>query len=82
MSALNVGPGTDESTEVGPLVNEDTVSKVDQLVRAALAEGAQVVAGGRRPERGGFYYEPSVLVNVDPDAPSCARRSSARSHRS
>jgi len=68
MSAMNVGPGTDESTEVGPLVNEDILSKVDQLVRGALAQGAKAIAGGSRPEGEGFYYEPTVLVNVHPDA--------------
>ena len=68
MSAMSVGPGTDESTEVGPLVNEDILSKVDQLVRGALAQGAKTIAGGRRPEGEGFFYEPTVLVNVHPDA--------------
>src|SRR5258705_3622212 len=68
MAALVVGPGTQEGTQVGPLVNEDTVSKVDGLVRAAVAEGARAVAGGHRPEGAGFYYEPTVLVNVQPDA--------------
>ena len=64
MSALVVGPGTQERTEVGPLVNQDAVSKVDELVRAALIEGAQALVGGHRPEGEGFYYEPTVLVNV------------------
>ena len=68
MSRLNVGPGSEEATDVGPLVNEDTVSKVDALVRAAVSEGAQVVVGGQRPERDGFYYQPTVLVNVHRDA--------------
>jgi succinate-semialdehyde dehydrogenase/glutarate-semialdehyde dehydrogenase len=68
MSAMSVGPGTDESTEVGPLVNEDIVSKVDQLVRGALVQGAKAVVGGIRPEGEGFYYPPTVLVNVHPDA--------------
>jgi succinate-semialdehyde dehydrogenase/glutarate-semialdehyde dehydrogenase len=68
MSAMSVGPGTDESTEVGPLVNEDIVSKVDQLVRGALIQGAKAVVGGIRPEGEGFYYPPTVLVNVHPDA--------------
>ena len=68
MSAMSVGPGIDESTEVGPLVNEDILSKVDLLVRGALAQGAKTIAGGSRPEGEGFYYEPTVLVNVHPDA--------------
>jgi succinate-semialdehyde dehydrogenase/glutarate-semialdehyde dehydrogenase len=68
MSALVVGPGTQESTDVGPLVNEDAVSKVDGLVRAAVIEGAEALVGGQRPDGEGFYYEPTVLVNVQPGA--------------
>jgi succinate-semialdehyde dehydrogenase/glutarate-semialdehyde dehydrogenase len=66
MSALVVGPGTDEKTQVGPLVNEDTVSKVDDLVRGALDEGADATIGGSRPGGKGFYYPPTVLTGVAP----------------
>ena len=66
MAALRVGPGSDEDNQVGPLVNEDTAAKVDDLVRGAVAQGAEAVVGGRRPEREGFYYEPTVLLNVRP----------------
>lgn len=69
MSALAVGPGLDENNQVGPLVNEDTASKVDELVRGAVGAGAQAVIGGRRPDREGYYYEPTVLLNVMPDSP-------------
>ncbi|GIE78202.1 NAD-dependent succinate-semialdehyde dehydrogenase [Actinoplanes philippinensis] len=69
MSALVVGPGTDEKTQVGPLVNEDTVAKVDDLVKGALDGGAEAVTGGRRPEGPGFYYPPTVLTGVPADAP-------------
>ncbi|BAL90336.1 putative succinate-semialdehyde dehydrogenase [Actinoplanes missouriensis 431] len=68
MSALVVGPGTDEKTQVGPLVNEDTVAKVDGLVRSALDAGAEAVTGGSRPEGPGFYYPPTVLTGVAPDS--------------
>lgn len=68
MAALVVGPGTETGTQVGPLVNEDTVSKVDDLVQAAVGAGARAVVGGRRPDRPGFYFEPTVLVDVHPDA--------------
>jgi succinate-semialdehyde dehydrogenase/glutarate-semialdehyde dehydrogenase len=66
MSALRVGPGSADETQVGPLVNEDSAAKVDELVRGALASGASAVVGGRRPDREGFYYEPTVLLDVDP----------------
>ena len=68
MAALVVGPGGEESTEVGPLVNEESVRKVGELVQGAIGAGARAVTGGRRPERTGFYYEPSVLVDVPADA--------------
>src|SRR3954447_14586712 len=59
MGALRVGPGVDADTQVGPLVNDDTAGKVDELVQGAVAEGATAVVGGRRPDRPGFYYEPT-----------------------
>jgi succinate-semialdehyde dehydrogenase / glutarate-semialdehyde dehydrogenase len=68
MKALVVGPGTEERTQVGPLVNEDTVAKVDGLVGAAIAAGATATIGGSRPEGPGFYYPPTVLTGVAPDA--------------
>jgi succinate-semialdehyde dehydrogenase/glutarate-semialdehyde dehydrogenase len=66
MAGLRLGPGVEDGTQVGPLVNEDTAGKVDELVRGAVREGATAVVGGRRPERPGFYYEPTVLAGVRP----------------
>jgi succinate-semialdehyde dehydrogenase/glutarate-semialdehyde dehydrogenase len=68
MAALRVGPGTDPGTQVGPLVNEDTVAKVDTLVQGAVSAGATAVTGGQRPSGAGFYYPPTVLSGVAPDA--------------
>ncbi|MFI6485493.1 NAD-dependent succinate-semialdehyde dehydrogenase [Nonomuraea sp. NPDC050663] len=68
MAALVVGPPSDAGTEVGPLVNQDTVDKVDNLVNGAVAEGATVLTGGSRPEGPGFFYDPTVLVDVHPQA--------------
>jgi succinate-semialdehyde dehydrogenase/glutarate-semialdehyde dehydrogenase len=72
MAALELGPGLVEGTQVGPLVNEATVAKVDELVRGAVKAGARAVAGGRRPERVGYYFEPTVLLDVAPDSPILA----------
>ncbi|MGD0607959.1 MAG: NAD-dependent succinate-semialdehyde dehydrogenase [Streptosporangiaceae bacterium] len=66
MAALRVGPGTEESTEVGPLVNDEAVDKVEALVHEAVTAGATVVTGGGRPEREGCYYQPTVLTGVPP----------------
>src|SRR5690606_7375612 len=66
MEALRVGPGLEPDTAVGPLVNQDAVDKVGQLVADAVARGAQVVTGGRAPEGAGYFYLPTVLAEVAP----------------
>jgi succinate-semialdehyde dehydrogenase / glutarate-semialdehyde dehydrogenase len=68
LGALKLGPGLDESTDLGPLVNEDTRSKVASLVDGALSDGASAVLGGRAPERKGFFYEATLLDGVAADA--------------
>jgi succinate-semialdehyde dehydrogenase/glutarate-semialdehyde dehydrogenase len=64
MGAMRVGPGTDPSTEVGPLVDEPSVRKVDSLVRDAVSQGARLLAGGKAVDGAGFYYPPTVVTNV------------------
>ncbi|MFI6284227.1 NAD-dependent succinate-semialdehyde dehydrogenase [Streptomyces sp. NPDC051018] len=68
MGALRMGPGLDEGTEVGPLVNAAARAKVDELVRDAVDRGARVRTGGRIPDRAGHYYPPTVLDRVAPDS--------------
>ncbi len=64
MGRLVVGPGSDPSTELGPLVNPAAVRKVDELVTGALDDGARALIGADRPDRTGWYYNPTVLMNV------------------
>ena len=68
LSSLAVGPGLDDGTELGPLVNEDTRSKVATLVDKATSDGGRVVTGGRAPDRRGYFYLPTVLDRLPPDA--------------
>jgi succinate-semialdehyde dehydrogenase / glutarate-semialdehyde dehydrogenase len=68
MSELKVGDGPDETTQLGPLVNEAAVAKVDELVQDAIKRGARVVTGGHRLNRPGYFYAPTVLADVPPDA--------------
>ena len=68
MSALKLGAGTDSGVQVGPLVNRDAVDKVEELVADAVARGAVVATGGRRPDPKGCFYEPTVLTDVPPGA--------------
>ncbi|WP_144672892.1 NAD-dependent succinate-semialdehyde dehydrogenase [Arthrobacter sp. U41] len=64
MGAMRVGPGTDADTEVGPLVDEASVRKVDSLVRDAVSQGARLLAGGTAIDGAGYYYPPTVVTNV------------------
>lgn len=73
-AAMQVGPGIDPASQLGPLVDADGREKVERLVQAGLDAGASVATGGRRPtnlERG-FFYEPTVLTGVDPASPVVA----------
>jgi succinate-semialdehyde dehydrogenase/glutarate-semialdehyde dehydrogenase len=64
---LKVGPGLDESSVIGPLVNEAALEKVESLVANACDNGAQVLTGGRRHELGRTFYEVTVLTEVTSD---------------
>jgi succinate-semialdehyde dehydrogenase / glutarate-semialdehyde dehydrogenase len=64
LAALTVGPGLEEATEVGPLVNQPARSKVAELVSDAADSGARIVTGGRAPERRGYFYEPTLIDGV------------------
>jgi succinate-semialdehyde dehydrogenase/glutarate-semialdehyde dehydrogenase len=68
LGALSLGDGIDEATEVGPLVDKKALTKVEDLVGDALRRGAKVICGGARPDRPGYFYLPTVLVDVPADA--------------
>ena len=61
-------PLVDKSVEYGPLINEKGFNKVQTLVQGAIKEGATVATGGNRGAlKGGFYFEPTVLINCRHD---------------
>jgi len=68
VKSLRVGPGIEPTTDVGPMARAPYRAKVEAQVEDAVARGARVLAGGRRPPQlpRGFYYEPTVLVGVKP----------------
>ena len=83
MAALTVGPGIDAETQVGPLVNADTVDKVDELVQGAVAAGAAVVVGGTPAGAGRLLLRADrARRRARRTRRSSARRSSARWRRS
>ncbi|MGP9818517.1 NAD-dependent succinate-semialdehyde dehydrogenase [Salinarimonas sp. NSM] len=66
VAAMKVGDGFEAGVELGPLIDEAAVDKVEAHVADALAGGARVVTGGRRHARGGTFYEPTVMADVTP----------------
>ncbi|HEY0889483.1 MAG TPA: NAD-dependent succinate-semialdehyde dehydrogenase [Nocardioides sp.] len=68
MGALKVGRGQDPGVDVGPLIEEKAVEAVHQLVTDAVHDGARVVAGGSAPDGPGYFYAPTVLLDVHPES--------------
>jgi succinate-semialdehyde dehydrogenase/glutarate-semialdehyde dehydrogenase len=68
LRAMKVGRGTDDDVKVGPLIDSDQRSKVDELVRDAVGKGAEAVLGGTARDGAGYFYEPTVLAGVGDDA--------------
>jgi succinate-semialdehyde dehydrogenase/glutarate-semialdehyde dehydrogenase len=67
VKGFKVGPGTEPGVVIGPLIDEPGVEKVEKHVADALGKGAKVLLGGKRHERGGLFFQPTVLANVTPD---------------
>jgi succinate-semialdehyde dehydrogenase/glutarate-semialdehyde dehydrogenase len=70
MKELKVGDPLDEQTEIGPLATENILRGVDEQVRKSIEAGAKLLTGGKRLERPGFFYAPTVLVDVPRDSPA------------
>jgi succinate-semialdehyde dehydrogenase/glutarate-semialdehyde dehydrogenase len=72
MQALKIGDPLEESTDIGPLATPQIVDDLAEQVKRSVANGARVLTGGKKLERPGNFFEPTVLVNLDPHAPvSC-----------
>ena len=66
VAALKVGPASDPASQIGPMINDRAVEKIERHVQDAVAKGAKVLAGGKRlPELGATYYAPTVLSGAD-----------------
>ena len=66
-AAMSVGPGMDDP-DIGPLMNEAAVKKQEEHVADALEKGARLLCGGKRHAAGPLFFEPTVLVDVPPEA--------------
>ncbi len=68
LSMVRYGDPADPDTYMGPLISETQRDKVDGIVQRAVAAGATLVTGGRKVEGPGYFYEPTLLTDVDPDS--------------
>ncbi len=66
VQSLKVGPGCDESTLQGPLIDAAALAKVEEHIADAVAGGARVLTGGSRHALGGNFFTPTVLADVTP----------------
>ena len=63
---LKVGDPLSEDTDIGPLVNANSLSNIESLVAKSVRQGAEVMTGGERTNNKGFFYRPTILKNVSP----------------
>ena len=66
-AALKVGPGTTEGVEIGPVIDDKAIKKVEAHIADAVSKGAKVVTGGERSPLGGRFFTPTVLSGVTSD---------------
>jgi succinate-semialdehyde dehydrogenase / glutarate-semialdehyde dehydrogenase len=64
MASLKMGNGLDEGVALGPLVNQEGLDKVVELVEDAVQRGAKILTGGKKPGGPGFFYPATVLDKV------------------
>lgn len=70
--SLKVADGASEGAEIGPLIDEAAVDKVEELIGDAIRFGARVVVGGKRHALGRTYFEPTVISGAAPDMGICS----------
>jgi succinate-semialdehyde dehydrogenase/glutarate-semialdehyde dehydrogenase len=70
MEALVVGDPMDPATDLGPLASEAQLGTIADQVERSVTAGARVLTGGRRLDRAGWYYAPTVLAGITPESPA------------
>jgi succinate-semialdehyde dehydrogenase/glutarate-semialdehyde dehydrogenase/succinyl-CoA reductase len=64
---LKVGDPLSEDTDIGPLVNGESLNNMEALVKESVSQGAEIVVGGERLKSKGFFYRPTIIKKVSPD---------------
>jgi succinate-semialdehyde dehydrogenase/glutarate-semialdehyde dehydrogenase len=69
MGAMKVGPGLESGVDLGPVINQGAAEEMEEKVETTTGRGTTVRLGGRRPDRPGFFFEPTLLTDVMADDP-------------
>jgi succinate-semialdehyde dehydrogenase/glutarate-semialdehyde dehydrogenase len=72
VAAIRVGDPMDEKTQLGPLATSAIRDDLDKQVKASVAAGARILTGGKKLEQAGFFYAPTVLADIPPNAPAAS----------
>lgn len=72
VAAFKVGNGIEDGVSQGPLIDSDALRKVEEHVADAIAKGGRILTGGKRHQREGTFYEPTVIADVTEEM-LCAR---------
>jgi phenylacetaldehyde dehydrogenase len=67
LKGVKIGPGTAPGTQMGPIISEKQLGRVLGYISAGASQGAQLVTGGKRIEREGYFVEPTLLIGARPD---------------
>lgn len=68
MASIQVGPGLDPSTQLGPLINQAAKNDMIEVVETSTGSGGRVLTGGDAPDRPGFFFTPTVIGDMAPDS--------------
>lgn len=70
VSAIRIGDPMDEKTQLGPLATDAIRDELDKQVRASVSAGARLLTGGKKLSGDGYFYAPTVIADIPPDAPA------------
>jgi len=70
MGKVKIGDPMDTDTELGPIAREDLLNELDAQVKRSVEKGARVLCGGKRINRQGFFYAPTILTNLKKGMPA------------
>lgn len=70
LAAIRPGPTWDEATDYSPVISERQIARMDGIIRAAIDGGAECLTGGRRLDREGYFYAPTLISGVTATSPA------------